>query len=262
MKSLFSPMTAVAAASILILASCTQAEAAKPAPTPTAWESLTAISLPINFDALTAAPDNVTSTAGYLNTYASALEVAPEAPTVNADNHRLWDYLAQTGGGDSDWVAAGSWTLGAKNLGFEIATDADSGRVVLSFKKVNLGSLTATSGLSFDLALPVTNAGFMVYLKEVDSTGTVTTSYAAKLNGGFSASDDWNWWFANADHWNSYKLPLTLLTTGDNGTGTTAASVATTKTFNQIDFVFRLVPGNGIELNTVEKGFFDNLSVY
>lgn len=249
-------------AALIALTSCAAATTETPPPAPTAYESLSALTLPLTFETSTA-PANITSTAGYLNTYAGALTTAIEASSFSAANHRTMDY---TGAGSTAWVAAtaDSFTVGATSLGFEYATAASDGRVVLSLKKLNMGTLTATGGIQFDLALPLNNTGVTVYLRATDASGTVVTEYNALLNGGFNPADDWNWYFDPSDHWTSFKVPFAKFTSGASGAGTTANTVAATTAFNQIDIVFRLNTSvaNGIVAGDKEKGWIDNVSVY
>lgn len=251
-----------ASAALFALSGCKQATESTPAPkAPTAWESLTAVSLPLNFDTGTA-PANASVAAGYLNTYASALNVGTAASTLSAANRRTFDFA---GAGTTAWESpAVGFSVGAQSLGVDIATDVTNGRVGLTFDKLNFGTLTASSGVSFDLELPLNNSGFIIYLRQCDATGAIVKTYTAKINGGFSAADDWFWYWNPGDHWNSFKVPLSKFTSGDNGTGTTAAADIATFTPNKITFEFRLDTGagNGIDVNTKAKAWFDNLATY
>jgi len=254
--------TVLATAALITLASCAAATTETPAPAPTAYESLTALALPLTFES-GSAPANITSTAGYLNAYTGALATTRDASSFSAANHRTMDY---TGAGSTAWVAAtaDSFTVGTSSLGFEYATSASDGRVVLSLKKLTMGTLTSTGGLQFDLALPLNNTGVTVYLRATDAKGTVVTEYNALLNGGFNPADDWNWYFDPSDHWTSFKVPFAKFTSGASGAGTLASAVAATTAFNQIDIVFRLTTStaNGIVVGDKEKGWIDNVSVY
>jgi hypothetical protein len=253
--------------SAVLLGSCTSATDQTPVAAVAAWQDLTPLSLPLNFETGSAVSKNISDTAGYLNTYSGGLAISLGVSTLNPNNRRTLDY----GTSVTNWEApaAAGWSVGSQNLLFEVATGAANGRVDLAFRKVTFPTLTATSGISFDLELPLDSAGFMVYLRQCDATGKVVKEYNAKLNGGFDATDDWNWYWDAAGglgtHWNSFRIPLSRFTSGDSGAGTTAAADLATFTPNQINFVFRLETNPGVtdmRVGDVRTASFDNLTTY